>query len=468
MKKVWKYALGVLIVGILALLYFRSCSGNNSLGDNFWITARLQGNSPTSTTLVITTDSALWVADSTLEVGVCWIAKGEPTVSDSLRRTTYKGPHIIINFGSSLTAGSKYNVRAFLKGKPGVAYSEMFTILAPRPREAVVIDALRENKQIEKNELPHSLLSVGPVSQNEIEYKVTFDFSGVTDVVEKGCVYSENSAPTLAYKRQIAEKNASEMTGVIGNLMPNKSYYLRPYIITQNDTLYGAIKKITTAKISVPLVDAPEIIKLVGQRAVILVDVKKDGGAPVSERGICWGKEPNPSVDDSHVIDSLSIGIGKSKAKISGLEYNSQYYLRSYASNGVGVAYGPVIKLFTPVGDIGDFYAGGFIFYLDESGRHGSVCASTDQAAREHWLGAIMICDQLVLNGYSDWTLPTRDDLDLMYANLYLNNIGNLSNFYWSSTENDYNDAWYWRMNYGSPYYNFKGNVLSVRAVRRF
>jgi len=116
---------------------------------------------------------------------------------------------------------------------------------------------------------------------------------------------------------------------------------------------------------------------------------------------------------------------------------------------------------------IGDFYEGGYIFYLDNTLKIGLVCAPYDQSDSIVWWNgsnittgaygtkvltgqanttaivsaqgigsyAAKLCDDLVLNGHSDWFLPSYDELDLMYENLYKNNIGSLDGWYWTSSE---------------------------------
>lgn len=148
---------------------------------------------------------------------------------------------------------------------------------------------------------------------------------------------------------------------------------------------------------------------------------------------------------------------------------------------------------------LGDFYAGGFIFYLDQTGEHGLVCASKDQGIAK-WgcnniemggtstdigfgnlntqkiyfkcneIGtAARICYDLVLNEFDDWYLPSKDELNLMYSNLHLNGLGDFSsNFYWSSSECDSSFSWDQDFSSGTQFKNIKYITISVRAVRSF
>lgn len=93
---------------------------------------------------------------------------------------------------------------------------------------------------------------------------------------------------------------------------------------------------------------------------------------------------------------------------------------------------------------------------------------TTDRYGAENY--AAKICDNYSVDGYNDWFLPSKDELDLMYENLHTASIGNFQNdFYWSSTEDDKDDAWL--QDFGSnrdQYYDTKSAVHNVRAVRAF
>jgi len=158
---------------------------------------------------------------------------------------------------------------------------------------------------------------------------------------------------------------------------------------------------------------------------------------------------------------------------------------------------------------IGDTHQGGIIFYLDGSGCHGLVAAPSDQSTGIQWYNgsyidtyaygngigsgegnsigirrwqgtcsscyASQLCQDLNLGGKTDWYLPSKYELNLMYENigqgnvLGLGNVGNFDNYYyWSSTEYDNGGAWRQDFGYGNQGYVNKVNAFNVRAVRAF
>ena len=88
------------------------------------------------------------------------------------------------------------------------------------------------------------------------------------------------------------------------------------------------------------------------------------------------------------------------------------------------------------------------------------------------WYTAIQRCKKLDIGGYTDWRLPTKDELDLMYEKLKLNALGDFRNdCYWSSSQSNRNIHRAWSQDFDSGYqYDYTGKDLSrrVRAIRAF
>ncbi len=107
---------------------------------------------------------------------------------------------------------------------------------------------------------------------------------------------------------------------------------------------------------------------------------------------------------------------------------------------------------------------GGIIVY--EKDGHGLVAAPKD-LGRMTWDDAMSACNNLELNGYSDWHLPTKKELNTLYQNMV--RVGGFANStYWSSTVTNDNDAWDQNFFDGKLISTYKGYKCNVRAVRAF
>jgi hypothetical protein len=91
---------------------------------------------------------------------------------------------------------------------------------------------------------------------------------------------------------------------------------------------------------------------------------------------------------------------------------------------------------------------------------------------------AAQMCRELNINGFSDWFLPSRDELNLMYVNIHLRGIGDFGQgtndtswmnwWYWSSSQ-DYADyAWGQHFASGLQHDDDENLQGRVRAVRFF
>ena len=116
-----------------------------------------------------------------------------------------------------------------------------------------------------------------------------------------------------------------------------------------------------------------------------------------------------------------------------------------------------------------DFREGGIVIY--EKDGHGLVSTVCD-IGEYYWDHAVSICDELYLNGYSDWHLPDRKELKLLQNEWNAYKLGGFyDNFYWSSETGQSRLAWqlYFSINgTGSWRRMFHHTGGYVRAVRRF
>ena len=80
--------------------------------------------------------------------------------------------------------------------------------------------------------------------------------------------------------------------------------------------------------------------------------ITSDGSSAVSERGICWSTTENPTINDNHLQDVT--GTQSFTSSITGLTPGTTYYLKAYATNSTGTAYGNLVIFCTKVADVDD------------------------------------------------------------------------------------------------------------------
>ena len=101
-----------------------------------------------------------------------------------------------------------------------------------------------------------------------------------------------------------------------------------PMEFTATATDDGTLATVTTANIS-------NITETTAQGGGNVMD---DGGSTVAARGICWNTSPSPTISNSHTTDGT--GTGNFISDLTGLTPNTEYYVRAYATNDEGTAYG--------------------------------------------------------------------------------------------------------------------------------
>lgn len=251
--------------------------------------------------------------------GVCWNTNGNPTISDS-RTINGSGTG---SFGSSITGlaqNTTYYVRSFATNAAGTAYgNEISFKTISLPQLATTVAS--------------SITAVSAVSGGSVVS------DGGLPVTARGVCWSTSPNPTPSgSSRTIDGSGLGSFSSSITGLVPNTRYYYRAYASHSLNTGYGPELSFVTG-LTIPTVSTSSISSITQTSAVGGGQVSNDGGAAVTSRGVCWNMSGNPSIFDSRTFDGS--GTGSFASSITGLSQNRMYYVRAYATNSAGTAYGP-------------------------------------------------------------------------------------------------------------------------------
>lgn len=159
---------------------------------------------------------------------------------------------------------------------------------------------------------------------------------GGTSVIARGMCWSTSQNPTVSNSHTTDGSGTGSFTSNITGLSVGTTYYVRAYATNGVGTAYGTQRSFRTA--SLPTVTTRAVTNITGVSAVCGGDVTSDGGSSVTARGVCWSTSSSPTISDNHTVDGGGTGVFTSN--LTGLVANTIYYVRAYATNSVGTAYG--------------------------------------------------------------------------------------------------------------------------------
>ena len=162
---------------------------------------------------------------------------------------------------------------------------------------------------------------------------------GENYLTDRGVCWSTNPEPTIDDNHVSHGKKVGTLTSELNNLTGNTTYYVRAYATNQIGTHYGNELTFSTPEITLPVLTTQNVTSMTAANSAVCGgNITSDGWSKITARGVCWSTSPNPTIDDNKTEDGS--GIGSFTSNITGLIENTTYYVRAYATNEKGTAYG--------------------------------------------------------------------------------------------------------------------------------
>lgn len=424
--------------------------------------------------------------------GVCYSSSvSTPTIADT-KTNNGTGIGTFISSLTGLKANTIYYVRAYATNGIGTAYGDVKSFSTTTATIPFGITTTASSFVTQT-----TAISGGNTTND-----------GGSAITSRGVCWSNTtSSPTIANSKTIDGAGIGAFTSSISSLNPGTTYYVRAYATNSSGTAYGSLVSFRTVAATIPTgISTNSLSSITQTTANGGGNISTDGGAIITSRGVCWSNtNSSPTILNSNTINGS--GIGAFTSSLSSLTPGTTYYVRAYATNSVGTAYGTVATFTTlPNLSVGQSYQGGIISYIFVSGDsgyvsgeiHGLIATTSNQSTGAQWgcsgttipgtstsLGtglanttaiingctttgiAARICNDLVSGGYSDWFLPSYYDLEKLYLNRLV--IGGFSSSsYWSSSQSTSTVAYGINFINGSTANNSKTNLLYIRAIRKF
>ena len=161
---------------------------------------------------------------------------------------------------------------------------------------------------------------------------------GYLNVTARGVCWSTSPNPTINDNKTTDGTGTGSFTSNITGLAESTTYYVRAYATNSKGTAYGEERSFMTLYATLPTVTTNGVTSIAAYSAVCGGNVISAGNLAITSRGVCWSTSPNPTINDNKTTDGTSTGSFTSN--ITGLAESTTYYVRAYATNSKGTAYG--------------------------------------------------------------------------------------------------------------------------------
>ena len=175
--------------------------------------------------------------------------------------------------------------------------------------------------------------------------EVTAD--GNLTVTERGVALDTDPNPTTSGTKFSSGSGVGSFTVTLSGLNANTVYHLRAYAINAKGVSYGETRMFTSAS-NLPALTTTQVSAITLNSAASGGSISSDGGGTITARGVCWSTSQNPTISDNKTVDGG--GAGSFASSLNNILPSTTYYVRAYATNNAGTAYGTQISFSTLAG----------------------------------------------------------------------------------------------------------------------
>ncbi len=268
--------------------------------------------------------------DTLTERGVCWSLSQNPNIDGNHASNGTGVGNYTVNI-TELSSDTMYYVRAYATNTAGTSYGEEVSFRTlNEPTKPVVTTG-----------------EVTDITTTTVKISGSVVSDGGATVTEFGVCWSHMTNPSISSSHiQSSGNNMSDFTVNVSGLTANVKYYARAYAKNSVGVGYGNIVTfVTNTEVSVPTVTTNDVTGITQTTAVCGGTVVSNGGADITAKGVCWSTDQNPTISDEHT--SNGEGNGAFTSSLTNLSPNTTYYVRAYATNSEGTAYGSQVSFVT-------------------------------------------------------------------------------------------------------------------------
>jgi uncharacterized protein (TIGR02145 family) len=253
--------------------------------------------------------------------GVCWAITQNPTTAGS-KTTDGAGSGIFTSNLTGLLPGTTYYIKAYATNSIGTTYGNQVTLTTTSVAPTLTTTA------------PSAITSTTATSGGNITSE------GGSAVTARGVCWATTQNPTTTNSKTTDGTGPGTFTSNLTGLIPGTTYYVKAYATNSIGTTYGSQVTFVTLT-SAPILTTNAATAITSTTATSGGNITSDGGSAVTVRGVCWATTANPTVANSKITNGTNIGTFTSN--ITGLASGTTYYLRAFATNGIGTSYGDQI-----------------------------------------------------------------------------------------------------------------------------